>query len=323
MKRHAFAGLACLALFSVACGGSDGADTGPTNTGPELSYLSLFPESFAGVVGSHIILQATARDLAGTDVPDPELTYTVSDSNVARLESGGIVVALEAGTATVTASAGGQAAEMTIYVGDSTYDLEALGPPRVLSANYIDLSKIGRVSRFRSTAGHSYVDASGETCRSMKHYFEPKAGVDWTTVDVYAPTSGTIFHIAPDGIAGYRVLIAPRDLPVMDVQIFHVNLDPGIVLNSWVEAGDHLGTHASSATTSDIATSIGGKELGTLLSYFEVMTDAVFAEFQARGIAARQDAIITKEERDADPVPCTDEEQFTVHGTLPDWLELN
>jgi hypothetical protein len=53
------------------------------------------------------------------------------------------------------------------------------------------------------------------------------------------------------------------------------------------------------------------------------MTDEVFAEYQARGIATRADAIISKEERDADPVPCVGENQFTVHGTLPEWMVLN
>jgi len=65
------------------------------------------------------------------------------------------------------------------------------------------------------------------------------------------------------------------------------------------------------------------KEGGDLISYFEVMTDEVFALYQARGVASREAAIITKEERDADPVPCVGEEQFTVHGTIPDWLVLN
>jgi hypothetical protein len=36
-----------------------------------------------------------------------------------------------------------------------------------------------------------------------------------------------------------------------------------------------------------------------------------------------QVAIITKTERDADPVPCEGEQPFTVQGTLPDWLDLN
>ena len=32
---------------------------------------------------------------------------------------------------------------------------------------------------------------------------------------------------------------------------------------------------------------------------------------------------ITKEERDADPVPCVGEGLFTVEGIIPDWLVLN
>jgi hypothetical protein len=53
------------------------------------------------------------------------------------------------------------------------------------------------------------------------------------------------------------------------------------------------------------------------------MTDPVFAQYQARGVPTRTAAIITEAERDADPVPCVGEEQFTVTGTLPDWLVLN
>jgi hypothetical protein len=49
----------------------------------------------------------------------------------------------------------------------------------------------------------------------------------------------------------------------------------------------------------------------------------VFALYQARGITSRGAAIITEAERDADPVPCVGEQQFTVHGTIPDWLDLN
>ena len=104
--------------------------------------------------------------------------------------------------------------------------------------------------------------------------------------------------------------------------LFHVNPNPDLVRGSWVEAGDHLGRHASSSTMSDIAMSIGPVERGVLLSYFETMTDAVFAEYQARGVVSRESAIITREQRDADPVPCAGQSQFTVQGKLPDWLVL-
>jgi hypothetical protein len=53
------------------------------------------------------------------------------------------------------------------------------------------------------------------------------------------------------------------------------------------------------------------------------MTDDVFAEYEARGVASREAAIITKEERDADPVPCEAQTQFLEQGTIENWLDLN
>jgi hypothetical protein len=308
--------IGALGVSLVACG-----DSGPA-TGPALSYLSLFPDRQVAVVGEHLLVEVIARDLAGADLPNVMPTYTSSSPSVVRIEPNGEIVARGVGTATVRASAGGLIAETIVYVGAATYDPATQGPPHVLPANHIDLSKIERISRFRSTVGHSYTDGS-ETCRSMKHYYQPKQSVDWTTVDIYAPASGTVEGIARDGAFGYRIRIRPRDLPALDIQIFHVTIDSGVVRLRWVDAGEHIGRHASSATMSDIAMSIGPVEGGTLISYFDAMTDAVFAEYQARGVASREAAIITEAERDADPVPCVSEQQFTVHGTLPDWLVLN
>ena len=39
---------------------------------------------------------------------------------------------------------------------------------KIASADFIDLDKIGHISRFRSGKGHDYPDGY-ETCRSMKH----------------------------------------------------------------------------------------------------------------------------------------------------------
>jgi hypothetical protein len=157
----------------------------------------------------------------------------------------------------------------------------------------------------------------------MKHYFQPKVSLDWTSVDVYAPAAGTIWLIRSDGGLGYQVSLRPRALAALTVMIFHVNLDPGLVRGTWVEAGDHIGRHASSSTMSDVALLFGNFPGGTLISFFESMTDAVFAQFQARGVPSREAAIITQAERDADPVPCAGEQQFLVHGRLPDWIDLH
>jgi hypothetical protein len=55
------------------------------------------------------------------------------------------------------------------------YDTDANGVPRFAESNCIELHKISRISKFRSGAGHDYSD-DFETCRSMKHYFDPKGG---------------------------------------------------------------------------------------------------------------------------------------------------
>jgi hypothetical protein len=244
------------------------------------------------------------------------------DADVVRVLEDGRLQAAGVGTTTVSATSGGRTADALIYVGAATYDLATLGPPRVLTVDYIDLSKIGRISRFRSTVGHSYADGY-ETCRSMKHYFQPRFTEDWTSVDVYAPATGMVIGVARDGSWGHRVSLRPRDAADVTIMIFHVAINAGLVRGTWLNAGDHIGKHSSSGTMSDIAVSIGPKETGRLISYFEAITDPVFALYQARGITSRGAAIITEAERDADPAPCVGEQQFTVHGTIPDWLDLN
>ena len=296
----------------------------PAENNPPLSYFSLFPDTLVALVGDAITLTIKARDTSGTDITDIVPTYTSSDDKVVSVQADGRISANEIGQATLTATAGGKTEKVVIYVGAASYDFENLGVPKIANANYIDLSKIGRISRFRSTIGHSYTDSdSTETCRSMKHYFEPKNTVDWTNVDIYAPVTGTIYGLQTDGNWGYQVRIRSVNQPIFFIAVFHVNIDSGIIKGKWVHAGDHLGKHASSFTMSDIAVTYKGKENGHLFSFFEAMTDSVFNLYKVRGVQSREAAIITKAERDADPVPCVGEQQFTVEGTTPDWLVLN
>ena len=315
-----------LCLILISCNKSEEIDDTslPADNNPPLSYLSFFPDTLVTIVGAPITLTITARDTSGAEISDVVPIYSSSDDQVVGIQTDGRINANGIGQAILTASAGGLSSKVVIYVGAATYDLNNLGVPEILNANHIDLSKIGRISRFRSTIGHSYTDSdSTETCRSMKHYFEPKSSVDWTSVDIYSPLTGTITGLQIDGHWGYQVRITSVDQPIFFVAIFHVNIDSGIVKGTWIHAGDHIGKHASSFTMSDIAVTYKGKENGHLVSFFEAITDSVFALYKARGVPSREAAIITKEERDADPVPCVGEEQFTVEGTIPDWLVLN
>lgn len=57
------------------------------------------------------------------------------------------------------------------------WDLDKYPPPRFVSKNYIELGKIHRISKYRSSVGHDYSDYK-ESCRSLKHYFEPLESID-------------------------------------------------------------------------------------------------------------------------------------------------
>jgi hypothetical protein len=177
------------------------------------------------------------------------------------------------------------------------------------TADYIELDRITRITKFRSGEGHDYSDGF-ESCRSMKHYFVPKS----YPVKIFSPVNGTIDYLTPEwagtqvGIrAGIRMFI-----------IFHVNVSAAIHVGDGVAAGQQIGTHFGSETWSDIAVREGNR----LVSYFRVMTDSVFQRYRNRGVSSRDDLIITKEARDADPLTCSGD-TFQTKGNLPNWVTLN
>jgi hypothetical protein len=53
-----------------------------------------------------------------------------------------------------------------------------------------------------------------------------------------------------------------------------------------------------------------------------VVTDALFADYVARGVTVRSDLVLTKAARDADPLTC-DGEAFTSTGVLPAFFLLD
>jgi hypothetical protein len=201
-----------------------------------------------------------------------------------------------------------------------TYDLDALGTPKFVTTNYIDLSSIARVSRFRSSAGHDYHD-DVETCRSMKHYFEPKSSANWSSVAIFSPVQGTV-DLTRDDIAGLQIVIRSQTFPAFTFIIFHVNPTTSVTAGTALAQGQPLGTHIGSQTMSDIAVGVQTPGGYRLVSWFDVMTDGLFQAYAARGIASRGDAVIGRAARDADPLSCSGETFLTL-GSLSTWLVLN
>jgi hypothetical protein len=191
--------------------------------------------------------------------------------------------------------------------------------PEFVRVNYIDVDTIYQISKFRSGIGHDYSD-DFESCRSMKHYFQPKADVDWSSLEVFSPVTGTVSRMF-DEWAGTQVHIRSEEYPSFVFMIFHIDLSTELSVGDSVTAGQQLGTHIGAQTLSDIAV---GTTVGTsfkLVSYFDVLADEAFQEFQARGMNSRDDAIISEEARDADPLTCTGED-FANSGNLENWVVL-
>jgi hypothetical protein len=203
---------------------------------------------------------------------------------------------------------------------DNIYDVDIYGIPKFVNANYIELHKIYRISKFRSGYGHDYSD-DFEDCRSMKHYYQPKGSVNWSLIGIYSPVTGTVIDLN-NGWAGTQLRITSDQYPAFHFILFHVNLTISLNINDTVSAGEELGNHIGSQTMSDIAIGVNTPSGWKLISYFDVMTDLLFQNYQNRGINTRSQVIISKQARDADPLTCQGE-TFINSGNLNHWFVLN
>lgn len=203
---------------------------------------------------------------------------------------------------------------------NSDWDIEKNGIPKFVATDYIELAKIYRISKFRSSVGHDYSDAF-EHCRSMKHYFEPRSDVDWAAIKLFSPVTGKITRLDQEW-AGTKIEIESNDYPAFRFSIFHVTLTAPRNINENVSAGEQLGTHIGSQTMSDIAVMVNDPtHQGRLISYFDVMSDTLFSEYVKRGVNSREDMMISKAIRDSLPLTCVGD-SFASVDTLENWVLL-
>ncbi len=224
------------------------------------------------------------------------------------------------------AACGKEDSPMDVFVPDEQpmIDVEGQGIPKFVRTDYIDLSKIGSITMFRSSQGHDYSD-DYESCRSMKHYYRPIWVPDDPDleINIYAPVSGTVSWKEGEW-AGVQIHIQSAEQPAINFMIFHIDLAQPLNVGDQVVEGQLLGKHIGNATWSDMGVRIYTAPEGKIkyVSWFETMTDGLFATYQARGASTRADFQITKEERDADPLTC-DGLSFLTRGSLEDWVYLN
>jgi len=201
----------------------------------------------------------------------------------------------------------------------TTWDPATQGLPHLVTAQYLDLDGIARISRFRSGEGHSYTDAF-EQCRSMKHYFEPRVPAASDQIRVYSPVDGTVTRTLEEW-AGLQVHITVTEYPAFDIILFHVAPTTTLEVGTPLSAGQPIGRHIGAQTMSDVAVGVRTPHGYQLVSWFDVLDDRVFGAYVARGLTLRSDAIISREDRDARPLACSGE-QFADKGTLPNWVVL-
>lgn len=214
-----------------------------------------------------------------------------------------------------------EAAAPSPPTGPPLWDVDARGVPRFVGHDYLDVSRIVQVSRFRSAEGHDYSDEF-ESCRSMKHYFGPdlRPGMDASTIPIFSPVTGEIVRTIQEW-AGVQIWIQPADHPAFIVKLFHVRAHTALTDGTRFVAGQGIGTHIGNQTASDVAIEVATPQGRRFLSWFDVITDALFDSYRARGVAGREQFVITRAARDADPLTCS-QGAFLTRGTTPGWVVL-
>ena len=199
--------------------------------------------------------------------------------------------------------------------------------PKIAKSNFTELDKLGRVSKFRSVNGHDFsfntseYDPSGTNCRSMKHYMTPVGlprenalvhitphTFEWMSIKFFAPTDGVIgdvVHSHSHGEPESQFTIGSTEYPGYYFGFYHVKLAPGLEDGSEVKAGQQIGTLGNEESYAEISVEarVSSREIH-LMSFLQVATDEVFEEYRARGINSVSDVIISKEDRDANPIAC-------------------
>jgi len=193
-------------------------------------------------------------------------------------------------------------------------------PP--ITANPMQQDKIFAVSLFRSGQGHDYSYGSwdGETCRSMKHYFNmgqnqvnnrPARSVPTgseTVIKIYAPLDGTITdNHAEQTPIGTQVRIASAKDNHFYIRLFHIDLLPSLKVGSNVQAGQLVGT-IGPKDGMDVSYEANYRFGQTVyLSIFDYMTDEAFSPYQALGFK-KSDFVLSRSQADANNYKCNGEQ---------------
>ena len=125
--------------------------------------------------GATMQLSATVLDATGTEIEGAAMTWTTSDAEVAAVSEDGLVEAITAGTATITATSGDASGTAEI-----TVDLSAPGPAVLISPETLLLTEIEATEELTATV----LDEEGlEVEAAVVTWTTSDAGVAWVSDD--------------------------------------------------------------------------------------------------------------------------------------------
>src|SRR5574338_1210443 len=111
--------VAAVAFAIAACSGDGASPASPSNGGGDpkpVASVSITPATATVIVGTTRQLAATLEDAAGNRLTGRAVTWTSSATSVATVDANGLVTAVTAGTANISAASEGKSAQAAITV---------------------------------------------------------------------------------------------------------------------------------------------------------------------------------------------------------------
>ena len=172
---------------------------------------------------------------------------------------------------------------------------QIIGQP-LLTAQHVELNKIQKISRYRSAAGHNFVDYSGESCVNLKHYFHTYADAQVTnttqlpsSLDYFAPADGTIVTMTQTRTSvdptDYEIDIQLDANPNVIVRLFHITPNSNLSVGDHVSSGQQIAVAPSNHIDSgDFAVYVLTNAGFRHISMFEIMSSSVLQDYYDKGV---------------------------------------
>ena len=179
------------AVITATIDGVNGLATVVVNPAPPAS-VTVSPSSGTLTVGQTVTLGATVRDAAGNVIAGAMVTWSSSDAAIATVSSSGVVSAVAAGTATITATSGTASGTATITVTNPAVHHIVITPsnPQVKERQTIQLTATAYDSNNNVIPGVTFTWTSANTNRATVSSTGLVTGINDGDVDITASAGG-------------------------------------------------------------------------------------------------------------------------------------